>query len=94
MPLPSGERSNALALSQVAAALYIEAPSDSAQLIIRSVITDSRKVEPGCLFVALKGPHFDGHDFVGRAMELGAVAALVDAPVDCDLPQLVCLIRA
>lgn len=78
------------ALNQVAAALGIEAPLDSAQLTIRSVITDSRKIEPGCLFVALKGPHFDGHDFVERAMVLGAVAALVDAPVDCDLPQLVC----
>ncbi|MDQ7731503.1 UDP-N-acetylmuramoyl-tripeptide--D-alanyl-D-alanine ligase [Halomonas sp. SpR1] len=78
------------ALGQVAAALGIEAPLGSAQLIIHSVITDSRKIEPGCLFVALKGPHFDGHDFVERAMELGAVAALVDAPVDSDLPQLVC----
>lgn len=78
------------ALNQVAAALGIEAPLGSAQLTIRSVITDSRKIEPGCLFVALKGPHFDGHDFVERAMKLGAVAALVDAPVECDLPQLVC----
>ena len=77
-------------LSQVAAALGIEAPSGSAQLIIHSVVTDSRKIAPGCLFVALKGVNFDGHDFVGRAMELGAVAALVDAPADCDLPQLVC----
>ena len=78
------------ALSQVAAVLGIEVPLGSAQLLIRSVVTDSRKVEPGCLFVALKGPHFNGHDFVGRAMELGAVAALVDTPVDGDLPQLVC----
>jgi len=78
------------ALSQVAAALSIEAPSDSARLTIHSVVTDSRKIEPGCLFVALKGVNFDGHDFVERAHSLGAAAALVDAPVASDLPQLVC----
>ena len=78
------------ALGQVAAALGIEAPSGSAQLIIHSVVTDSRKIEPGCLFVALKGVNFDGHDFVERAHALGAAAALVDAPVASDLPQLVC----
>ena len=78
------------ALGQVAAALGIESPSGSAQLIIHSVVTDSRKIEPGCLFVALKGANFDGHDFVERAHALGAVAALVDAPVASDLPQLVC----
>lgn len=78
------------ALSQVAAVLGIEAPPQSAQLIVHSIITDSRKIEPGCLFVALKGANFDGHDFVERAQALGAVAALVDAPVASDIPQLVC----
>jgi UDP-N-acetylmuramoyl-tripeptide--D-alanyl-D-alanine ligase len=37
---------------------------------------DSRTVEPGDLFVALKGPSFDGHDYIGRALAAGAVAAL------------------
>ncbi|BBI50235.1 hypothetical protein HORIV_26560 [Vreelandella olivaria] len=82
------------ALNQVAAALGIEAPLGSAQLTIRSVITDSRKIEPGCLFVALKGPHFDGHDFVERAMKLGAVAALVDAPLSVTYPNWCVLIHA
>ncbi|MGP9767594.1 UDP-N-acetylmuramoyl-tripeptide--D-alanyl-D-alanine ligase [Halomonas sp. AOP13-D3-9] len=77
-------------LGQVAAALGIEAPSESARLTISAVITDSRKIEAGCLFVALKGGNFDGHDFVERAHALGAVAALVDTPVASDLPQLVC----
>ena len=41
------------------------------------VSIDSRKVAPGDLFVAIKGPNFDGHDFVAKALESGAAAALV-----------------
>jgi UDP-N-acetylmuramoyl-tripeptide--D-alanyl-D-alanine ligase len=37
-----------------------------------SVTTDSRKVQPGCLFVALKGENFDGHTFVNKAIHQGA----------------------
>jgi len=44
-----------------------------------SVGTDSRHIRPGQLFVALRGEHFDGHDFVAQAAAEGAAAALVDA---------------
>ena len=37
-----------------------------------NVTTDSRKVTPGCIFVALKGEHFDGNDFVEQAKAAGA----------------------
>ncbi len=58
------------------------------RLIGRSVFfnrvsTDTRTLAPGDLFVALKGERFDGHHFVGRAIELGAAAALV-SDVDAD----------
>lgn len=43
-----------------------------------SVSIDSRTMEDGALFVALKGDNFDGHDFVKAALEGGASAALVD----------------
>ena len=36
------------------------------------ITTDSRKVTPGCVFVALKGEHFDGNAFVDQAREAGA----------------------
>ena len=39
---------------------------------VMNVTTDSRKVCPGCVFVALKGEHFDGNDFVEQAKEAGA----------------------
>ncbi len=42
------------------------------------VSTDSRRVRPGQLFVALKGPNFDGHRFVSDALAKGAVGALVE----------------
>ena len=51
--------------------------------------TDSRKVEQGCLFVALKGEKFDGHDFVDSAMAQGAAAVLVQRPVNPAFPQIV-----
>jgi UDP-N-acetylmuramoyl-tripeptide--D-alanyl-D-alanine ligase len=52
------------------------------------VSTDSRGIEPGMLFVALRGPNHDGHDHVDQAFAAGAVAALVDRPVAADIPQL------
>lgn len=42
---------------------------------------DSREAVPGSLFVALKGQHTDGHDYVEAAITNGAVAALATRPV-------------
>ena len=44
---------------------------------VSSIVTDSRKVVPGCLFVALRGEKFDGHQFVEQALQEGAVGAVV-----------------
>jgi UDP-N-acetylmuramoyl-tripeptide--D-alanyl-D-alanine ligase len=44
---------------------------------ISSISIDSRELGPDALFVAIKGDRFDGHDFVDKALENGAVAALV-----------------
>jgi UDP-N-acetylmuramoyl-tripeptide--D-alanyl-D-alanine ligase len=41
------------------------------------VSIDSRTVAPGDLFVAIRGPNFDGHDYVAAALQAGAAAALV-----------------
>ncbi|HLH04138.1 MAG TPA: UDP-N-acetylmuramoyl-tripeptide--D-alanyl-D-alanine ligase [Bryobacteraceae bacterium] len=43
---------------------------------------DSRTVQPGDLFFAIKGENFDGHQFVKAAFEKGAVAAVVSEAVD------------
>lgn len=44
------------------------------------VVTDSKQVRPGDLFVALKGERHDGHDFLGDALSLGARGLLVRRP--------------
>ncbi|OAI43260.1 hypothetical protein AYO41_02230 [Verrucomicrobia bacterium SCGC AG-212-E04] len=46
--------------------------------VAHAVSTDSRSIEPGALFVALRGENFDGHRFVGAAAKRGAVGALVE----------------
>jgi len=53
------------------------------------VSIDSRTVPAGALFIALKGPNFDGHAFAAEAGKRGAVALLVDHVVDAGLPQVV-----
>ncbi len=45
---------------------------------LQAVATDSRSVAEGELFVALRGEHFDGHDFVEAAFARGACAAVVE----------------
>ena len=51
--------------------------------------TDTRKLQGGELFIALRGPRFDGHDFVRNAGEAGARAVLVEHEVDAGLPGVV-----
>lgn len=54
------------------------------------VVTDSRKITPGCLFVALRGERFDAHDFLNQVVEQGAAAVVVEKlPADFTLPALV-----
>ena len=49
-------------------------------ITIQNVCVDSRVASPQSLFVALRGEHADGHDFVPRAFEAGATVALVERP--------------
>lgn len=50
--------------------------------VFTGIATDSRKILPGNLFVALHGENFDGHGFVEQAVEQGAAGVLVDREVD------------
>jgi UDP-N-acetylmuramoyl-tripeptide--D-alanyl-D-alanine ligase len=53
------------------------------------VVSDSRVLTGGQLFVALAGPNFDGSSFVGAAARAGAAGALVSAQQPVALPQIV-----
>ncbi len=55
----------------------------------RGVSDDSRKVERGELFIAVRGWDSDGHDFLDAAAQRGACAAIVEDPTRTSLPTLV-----
>ena len=55
----------------------------------RGVSDDSRKVERGELFIAVRGWNSDGHDYLDAAAERGACAAIVEDPTRTSLPTLV-----
>ncbi len=58
-------------------------------LLVRGLAFDSRVVRAGALFVAVAGEHADGHDYVRAAADAGAVAAIVERPVEAPIPLLV-----
>ncbi len=59
------------------------AVSGSLDTEITSLVYDSRQAGPGIAFVALRGTHADGHDFIPKAIELGAAAIIAEqAPPD------------
>ena len=55
---------------------------------ISGVVYDSRLVQPGDLFAALRGADLDGHQFVREAEQRGAAAVLVESPASTALPQI------
>jgi UDP-N-acetylmuramoyl-tripeptide--D-alanyl-D-alanine ligase len=71
-----------------AIALWTHGRMQGADAQIDGVAIDSRKIKAGDLFVAFKGEHVDGHDYLADAKARGAAAALVERRVDIDLPQV------
>lgn len=55
---------------------------------VTSIVTDSRKIKQGTAFVAIKGERADGHKFVADTYKKGAVCAIVEDDVDCEIPQI------
>ncbi|MEE4275076.1 MAG: Mur ligase domain-containing protein, partial [Thermoleophilia bacterium] len=66
-----------LTLAEVAAAVGGELRGADGALTVRGVSTDTRRLRPGDLFVALRGERFDGDEFADRALAAGAAAVLV-----------------
>ena len=56
---------------------------------VRAVRSDSRAVEPGDVYVAVRGIRADGHAFVATAIERGAVAVVVEHPLEVAVPQVI-----
>jgi UDP-N-acetylmuramoyl-tripeptide--D-alanyl-D-alanine ligase len=63
-------------------------PLPNLALPVTGVATDTRTLQPGELFIALRGEKFDGHQFINTAIERGAVAAIVDERVPTSHPHV------
>jgi len=59
---------------------------------VTAIVSDSRKVIPGSLFVAVKGTKTDGHDYIDKAVTAGATAVIFERP-PVSWPENVCLIK-
>ncbi|MFQ5468369.1 MAG: Mur ligase domain-containing protein, partial [Kiloniellaceae bacterium] len=57
------------------------------------VSIDTRTLAPGDLFVALKGPSFDGHDYIADALAKGAAAAVTHRPAHAGAPGPLLIVR-
>ncbi len=77
---------NALHLSQVAERL--EGVLEGVDIRFSRVATDTRSLPADALFVALKGPRFDGHDFIPQAIAAGASSLLVSERREQSVPQI------
>lgn len=66
-------------LTEIAEWLAVDLNGEDCE--INSIVTNSEEVTKGALFVALVGPKHDGHDYVNRAIEKGAVAVMVSRPI-------------
>lgn len=77
-----------ITLAELGAILGVKPVNESAEILAKTVtgvVTDSRDVKTGDLFIALRGENFDGHHFIAKAKELGAIAAIVENGVNLEL---------
>ena len=62
----------------------VSGSADSVDSVISAVSIDTRTMERGDLFVAIRGPHRDGHDYLANALESGAAGIVVSQPIEIE----------
>ena len=78
-----------MALREVAEALGQQlASASSSAVTVTGWSIDSRSIQPGDLFFALRGPHHDGHAYASAVAASGAVAVVVDRAVEVSCPAI------
>lgn len=75
-----------LKVSEIAKAVGSDSTSGA---IVTSISTDTRTIKKGSLFIALKGANFDGHDYIEKAFEQGAVAAISHEEITSDKGEVI-----
>jgi UDP-N-acetylmuramoyl-L-alanyl-D-glutamate--2,6-diaminopimelate ligase len=79
----------AVALERLIAATSPTEVVGGAPVEVEELAYDARAVRHGTLFFCVPGSRADGHDFAGEAVASGAVALVVERPLDLPVPQLV-----
>lgn len=80
-----------LSLRNIAAACNgtLHGAGEAADQWVKSITTDSRKAEEGCLFIPIVGARADGHDYIKQVMEKGALGTLSERELkDADFPYI------
>ena len=81
--------SRVIELDLLSSAVRPERTLNPAPADVTDLAYDARQVTPGALFVCVPGLKADGHDFAQQAVAAGAVALIVERPLDLPVPQLV-----
>ena len=68
---------------------YLNLPLQGSDVAFNAVSTDTRSIQPGALFIAIKGANFDGHDYIAEALAKGAAGLVVSKPYTANVPVLV-----
>ncbi|MEG4118033.1 UDP-N-acetylmuramoyl-tripeptide--D-alanyl-D-alanine ligase [Microcoleus sp. N9_B4] len=79
-----------VSIAQLAEILTVPLPAVSQGVLTAlgtGIATDTRTLKGGEVFLALRGENFDGHQFVAKARDLGAIAAIVDREWQEELPN-------
>ena len=74
-------------LLDVCSAAGLACPAGAEQIAVSGICTSSAQLTQGQLFVALRGTHADGHDFLTDAAARGACAAVIDRDYAGEIPK-------
>lgn len=77
-------------LKDIISTLDVQQVQGNQNVSIQDITADSRAVKPNSLFIALDGATVDGHNYIDKAVDAGAVAVIVSKPVT--VPADVCVI--
>lgn len=80
-----------LDLQRIASIIKSTTTDKFTKVVATGISTDTRTLKKGDLFFALKGPKYDGHEFVSKAKALGAVGAVIDEIRSIDLKKFALL---
>lgn len=69
-------------LEQLKKIFNIQPDINDSSIFIESISTDTRILKNNEVFIAIKGENFDGHNFIGKAIETGAIAIIVSKSFD------------